>query len=259
MANAFMPSAFASMAGAGQDTLEQIMKQRLFEQQLMQSQVGMQRQVNADLEQSRRFDAQERYQQGLIGAREQAIQAQLQIAQEKAQQAQMKAAAEARAARNTAGAADMYFTGLTRGEDANSPAMLRVASEGGLSSFERAPKPEKSLSDKVAETTALEEARQKTRARFKEPKAGPKPKAEDLTAPPALLEEIRRYRDMDLPEWRDADTAMASIRANWQKLQQQFGNSLDLNTVIRKLGNVYGTKVKTKRGDDDFPDDGYPQ
>ncbi len=232
MANAFMPSAFASMAGAGQDTLEQIMKQRLFEQQLMQSQVGMQRQVNADLEQSRRFDAQERYQQGVLAAREREDQIRLQIAQEKLRQEQAEAAAKARGARNVAGAADMYFTGLTRGEDANSPAMLRVASEGNLSSFERAPKPEKSLSDKVAETTALEEARQKTRARFKEPKA---PKVSPV--PAAVRLELESQ--MGKPGYKTAAEALRTLKGKWQNLRSAYGD-IDMEALVKVTKNLYG-------------------
>lgn len=69
MANPFMPSAFASLNQAGQGTLEQLMRQRLFEQQLAESNLKMQAGVNADIQAGRRMDAQERYQQGMVGAR----------------------------------------------------------------------------------------------------------------------------------------------------------------------------------------------
>ncbi len=238
MANAFMPSPLASMNAAGQDTLEQIMKQRLFEQQLQQSQFGMQRQVNADLEQSRRFDAQERYQQGLIGAREQAIQAQLQIAQEKAKQAQMKAAAAARAARNEAGARDQFFTGLASGISADDPAMLRAMSDGKVTVSMKPKAPEKTLDEKLAERKALRTADKEVDAKFKTPKAT-KVAKDNPSLPTGFRAAIRNR--IGSAGFEDRDAAFKSIQSSWQKWRANYP-SLDASMVKSELDNVYGPK-----------------
>ncbi len=244
MANAFMPSAFASMNAAGQGTLEQIMKQRLFEQELLKSQIGMQRQVNADAELSRRYDAQERYQQGMVRARERAIAAQLQIAQEKAAQAQAAAAAKDRASRNVAGAADMFFEGLTRGEDPNSPAMLRVATEGKVPASAR-PKPvidpreaarlrALGAADGKAEGLRLHPELKPTRVA-----KGDKP-AKDKPGLPSGFRQAIANR-IGSAGFEDRDTAFKSIQAAWPKWRANYPE-LDASMVKSELDNVYGPR-----------------
>ncbi len=246
MANAFMPSAFASMAAAGQDTLEQLMKQRLFEQQLQQSQLGMQRQVNADLEQSRRFDAQERYQQGVLAARAREDQIRLQIAQEKLRQEQAEAAAKARGARNVAGAADMYFTGLTRGEDANSPAMLRVASEGNLSAFERAPKPPETREERDARIkgdriAAAQGDADAIKMGLKPTKVakGEKPEKDKPGLPSGFKQALRNR--IGTTGFTDRDTAFESLKSNWAKWRMNYPD-LDASMVNSELDNLFGPR-----------------
>jgi hypothetical protein len=243
MANAFMPSAFASMNAAGQGTLEQIMKQRLFEQELLKSQIGMQRQVNADAELSRRYDAQERYQQGMVNAREQAIAAQLQIAQEKAAQAQAAAAAKDRASRNVAGAADMFFEGLTRGEDPNSPAMLRVATEGKVPAAAR-PKKEETPAERrqriYDDAMARREADAAADKRFQKP-TKPTKVGKDTPGAPAAFRAVIQNR-IGSAGFDNAANAVKSIEAKWPEWRKSYPG-LDLNAVRTAIQNIYGQRV----------------
>jgi hypothetical protein len=230
MANAFMPSAFASMAGAGQDTLEQIMKQRLFEQQLLQSQVGMQRQVNMDLEQSRRFDAQERYQQGLLADREQDNQVRLRIAQGKLDADTQAAGAEAQAR-----------AAVTKAMEAGDYALAqRLAIGAGITPPRQPamPKVEKTLDEKLAERKALRTADKEVDARFKTPKATKV--AKDNPALPTGFRAAIRNR-IGSAGFEDRDAAFKSIQASWPKWRANYP-SLDASMVKSELDNMYGPR-----------------
>jgi hypothetical protein len=244
MANAFMPSAFASMAGAGQDTLEQIMKQRLFEQQLMQSQVGMQRQVNTDLEQSRRFDAQERYQQGLLADREQDNQVRLRIAQGKLD---ADTASTQQQQNVLAQIADLMKAGDYDGADD-----LRVR-YGLPSNIVTRPKKEETPAERSARLIQDEIDRATGKAQGLERNPGLKPtriaKGErpekDKPGLPSGFRQAIRNR-IGSTGFEDRDAAFKSLQQNWTKWRANYPD-LDASLVKSELENIYGPE-ETKGG-----------
>ena len=91
------------------------------------------------------------------------------------------------------------------------------------------------------ERTALREADKRVDAKFKSPKAT-KPAADDVKAPPELMQQIEAVKGTK--GWETVDAAVRSIEANWPRWRQTYGSTLDLNAVKRKLVNIYGTRPK---------------
>ena len=245
MANAFMPSVAASLNAGSQASLEDIMKRRLFEQQLAQSQLGAQSQFNNFQLNVREQDARERYQQDVIAQNDRDNATRINIAEGRinAERAESKAYQQA-----VLQAAAAYEAG-------DMPTVRRLVAQFKLpvSIFAEKAKP-RDVAQDTYDRLAGEERFYQDNPQLRPVKAtkvakGDKPAKEDVEAPEALVEEIRRYAEMGLPAWKDVDTAMTSLRANWPKLQRQYGNNLGLASIMTKLANVYGTRPKTRQSE----------
>ena len=242
MANAFMPSVAASLNAGGQASLEDIMKRRLFEQQLAQSNLGLQRQFNADQEQSRRFDAQERYQQGIINARMAAVDA----AQQKAELAANTKVGQAEAYQQAVEQASAAY------EAGDMPTVRRLVAQFKLpvSIFAEKAAPRDPVQDAYDTTMARRRADADARKQGLIPtKAakGEKPAKDTPGAPAAFRAALANRKGTT--GFENADAAKASIRAKWDTWRQNYPN-LDESDVSSAIANLYGTRPKTDGGMD---------
>lgn len=236
MANGFMPSALTSLAGATGDTLQQALAEREFTRKLAEHQQQLQRQALMD-----QFSVAMRLQDQ--GQQERAFQHTQARDAERTRQAEHKTATAEREAENQRAARLMFSQAVGAGGKATDPSLINTALAGKVptSMMPKAPKVEKTLDERIAERTALRTADKQVDAKFKAPKAT-KPAADDVKAPPALMQQIEQVKGTK--GWATVDEASRSIEANWPRWRQQYGNTLDLNAVKRKLVNIYGTRPK---------------
>jgi len=234
-----MPGVATSFAQAGQDTLEQALKQRLLEQQMQQSQLQMLAQIDQrDQMNAFRMDSAMRADESLRHRQSQDAMTRERQARLDAEKA-AEAAAEKRQARNAAGSAEMVFEGLSRGANPDDPGMLRARFDGKVPVGLMPKDPKPTFEQKLAERKALRVADKEVDARFKEPKATKV--AKDTPGAP------RQFRDtianrVGTPGFETADAAIKSVQARWPVWRQSYPG-LDLNQVRTVMQNLYGQRV----------------
>lgn len=237
-----MPGVATSFAQAGQDTLEQALKQRLLEQQMQQSQLQMLAQIDQrDQMNAFRMDSAMRADESLRHRQSQDAMTRERQARLDAEKA-AETAGKKREARNAAGSAEMVFEGLSRGANPDDPGMLRARFDGKVP-VGLMPKPkEPSLQEQgdAAEELAFRRARGSKRGN---PGDGPKATkvAKDTPGAP------RQFRDtianrVGTPGFETADAAIKSVQARWQVWRQSYPG-LDLNQVRTVMQNLYGQRV----------------
>jgi hypothetical protein len=200
---------------------EQQMQTQLFNQQRQGQQdlisTGMRLQ-GAGLAQAR-FGAQER---------ERAL---------KTQRDAEQAAADKREATNIRGAQDIFATGVQQG--ASREDLTRAAIDGKVPVSlmpKEPPAPKPTLEEKVREAEALTEARERTKSRFKTPKAT-KTKVDDPQLPKGFRDAISGR--IGSTGFATREEALASIKANWPKWRANYP-ALDASKVKSELDNIYG-------------------
>jgi hypothetical protein len=235
-----MPSVFTSMNMASRGTLEDIVKQRIVEAELAKQQMAQMRQMGMDA-----FNMNMRVQGHNLAKKK--YDDDVAAAKTKAEQDATKRDAEIREKRNKAGAADMFFEGLARGEG-DSPAMRRTAFEGGVgaSNIPRVEKPEPTLE----QIRAKAEAQAKGSAQGRTSVLGTKPtkvkiEKDDAGLPRAFRQAISN-RAGKMAGFKSAKEAFESITspAKWPEWRRNYPG-LDRSKVKSELENIYGESISS--------------
>ena len=236
MGNAFMPSVMTSLNQAGGMTLQAILEQRALQQELAQQQAKLDQSSMGDmLGFGMRMRADQRAQANDAESTRRFNATQSRLTE--------KDAFERRQKQNERGVASMAAQ-----MPENTPHLMRrqMAIEAGVTptAFD-APKTERTLADKVAETTALTEARERTKARFDKPKAT-KVAKDNPKAPAGLVAAIQGRQGTT--GFATADEAMRSIQNRWQDWRKNYPG-IDVNAVRTAVQNLYGQRVTSGAAD----------
>ena len=235
-----MPGVATSFAQAGQDTLEQALKQRLLEQQMQQSQLQMLAQIDQrDQMNAFRQDSAMRADKSLRHRQSQDAMTRERQARLDGEKA-AETAGKKREATNRRGAADMYFEGLTRGINPDDPGMLRSMSEGDVRVSMRPKEPKPTLAEELDKRKKFRIADKEVDAMFDRPKPT---KVADRKLPPS----VKRAIDTKIgePGWETAADGIKSLKRNWSKFRYDHPE-LDLNAAEAYIKNAYGQEPTSK-------------
>lgn len=234
MGNPFMPSVATSLNQAGGMTLQSLLEQRLVQQEMAAQQQKLQQQALMDqMSLGLRLRGDQRAQGTADLARQRFVFDQEQD-RAKAKAAQLKVDAEAREARNIAGARDIFATGVQNGAD---PRDLTRAALDGKVPVSMMPKPERTLADKVAEVEALTAARERTKAKFPRPTKAAK---DDPELPAGVKSAIDAKRGQ--PGWGSATEAARSLMKSWPSFRAAHPG-IDQDKVRAYIANLYGERL----------------
>lgn len=233
--NPFMPSVAQSLNAGSQDTLQQLLQRRMFEEESTRRFMALQQDGERNaFNISMKLKDQEQQDAALRFRREQA--------DAKTKADAEKAASAKREATNLAGVRSMFSEGLSRGASRND--LLPLAVEAGgkipvslLPKEPAAPKP--TLADIKAEAKARAEGTAEGRAPFKTPKAT-KVAKDNIKAPARFIQTLQGR--VGSPGFENAESAIKSVQGRWHDWRTNYPG-LDLNAVRTAVQNLYGQRV----------------
>lgn len=238
-----MPSVFTSLAGASQDTLEQVLAEREFRRVQAEQAAEAQRKMQMDaMNMQLRLRGDQRAQSADQRAAESLG---LQRQRFEADQAQTKDTTDAKAREQATrlGIIDM----VRQGGDQLDPAGRRLmAAEGGLpiTTFDVPESP----ADRLKRIEAETDVRARTNAKYRKG-AGDKTRvAKDNPKVPARFLETIQNR-IGSTGFGSIDEAIQSIEGRWPEWRKNYPG-LDLNAMRLALQNLYGKKPKSGGSDD---------
>lgn len=241
-----MPSVFTSLAGASQDTLEQVLAEREFRRaQAMQAAEAQRKMQMEDARLGLQVAAARRADDALDLSKRTAaeVQRDRELRRERED-------AQAREAKNKGGIAEMAIDGLVQGT-LDMPNARAMAVRAGLpmNSF-ILPEPPETPEARRARLRDDEIARAEGRAeadrRFPKPQATRVAK-DNPAAPRGVVDAIRAAKGS--PGWETVDAAMASLSKHWQQFAADHP-SMTLAAMQAKLRDIYGTRPKSSRDAD---------
>lgn len=236
VANAFMPSVASSLNAGGQDALEQIMKQRLFQQQMQQAQLQGQGQLNDFRLQGRQLDAQERYRQDVIAQNDRDNAARLEAVR-------LKLAADGQDAKVYQQAAERATAAYKAG-DMDTVRLLVSQFKLPVSMFAEQKKEEtpgersrRIIQDEVDHATGKAKGLEMNPS-LRPTKVAKEPK-DSAEIPARVKQTLMAMRGM----WPDAKTAIREVTGkHWQQLRGQ-NPDLSLSKVSTYIQDMYGQNV----------------